>query len=273
MWMEKKPYPQGVSSAARSASSDGPASLLSPNRGFAIPWAVLEKLRSLRLFGGLPERGQICGMSRVLPLHRLSLLPALRVVDAQCLNSLRDTEVLTNPRVPLSSEGLSAKVASPPISPSELLRKLAENRVSAVSRGDLFPFEHLPASPNTWSTQWRSYPALFPRPIASRAERCKACLLHFFLNAWFLYVPAVLYTLYRRHCTTKRSRLIFVACVLLMVLWPPRRYLPSRRWRIWRLLHRYHRATVIVEDAKSLPPTKPTLFTALPHAIVPVAQV
>ncbi|PHJ23631.1 diacylglycerol acyltransferase [Cystoisospora suis] len=260
------------SSDTRSPSTGGPPC---PNRDFLIPPAVLQKLGNLkhvRRPGTVPPRGEIPGSVHVLPLHRLSLLPNLRVLDAQCLNFIRSRVMPSNSKIPVVPASLSMVPASPPLSPSELLRKLAENRLPAVPPADPFPPAQPLGSSDVRPTQWRSYSALFPSPIESCAERFKACLVHFILNAWFLYVPPVLYTLYRRHCTTKRRRLLFIACLLFMLLWPTRRYLPSRRWRIWRLLHRYHRATVIVEDAKSLPPTQPTLFTALPHAIVPVAQ-
>ncbi|PFH31147.1 diacylglycerol acyltransferase [Besnoitia besnoiti] len=92
------------------------------------------------------------------------------------------------------------------------------------------------------------------------------------LNGWFLYIPAILYLIYRRYCTTRRRHLAFIVILLLFICCPMPRNLRARRWKMWNLLHRYHRATVIVEDAKSLPPRKPTIFTAIPHAIVPVAQ-
>ncbi|KEP61021.1 UNVERIFIED_CONTAM: diacylglycerol acyltransferase [Hammondia hammondi] len=249
------------------------------------------------------------GSREALPLHRLSLLHNIRVIDAECMSFSSYDRCL---RTPASVEGPlvldttnrhrsqrgtgvhGARISnvghnlsrvtlhhSPPTKEKGKQTDFSFPKsltagwtvLSRIHVEDPFPpvHQHLLFAREK-ETRWRAYASLFPHPISTRGERVRALFLQFFLNGWFLYIPPVLYIIYRRYCITKRHRLVFLAIVLFLVLCPIPRYLPIRRWKMWRLLHRYHRATVIVEDAKSLPPSKPTIFTAVPHAIVPVAQ-
>lgn len=253
---------------------------------FPIPDSVLARLLAYSAQSDFsPDKPRTLGLSK-LPLHRLCVFQYPRVIDARSLNFAGYGRNLDNPQYPTSLvwtpfQTPSGSPSSSPL-PSPTSGRSPLTSLGASAAGE--PFETLNYATsavlreqrmlaNSPGRPWRTYPALFPHPVKSRWDRLRILALQAILLGSFAHVPLLLYSLYKKFCTNKKRKAAFLLFVLLLVFYPIPDYGPSRRWGLWKLLHRYHRTTVIVEDAKSLPAARPTIYTALPHGVVPVAQV
>ncbi|PHJ23632.1 mono- or diacylglycerol acyltransferase [Cystoisospora suis] len=252
---------------------------------FPIPDSVLARLLSYSKHCGFSSyEGRTLGVSK-LPLHRLCVFQYPRVIDGRSLDFAGYGRNLDSPQFPTSLlwtpvQTPSGSPASSPL-PSPTSSRSALTALEASTPREPFKALNYATSAilreqrvlmNSPRRPWRTYPSLFPYPVKGRWERLRIIALQAILLGSFAHVPLLLYLVYKKFCTDNKRKAAFFVFVLLLVFYPIPVYGPSRRWGLWKLMHRYHRTTVIVEDAKSLPTAQPTIYTALPHGVVPVAQ-
>ncbi|KAL8269624.1 hypothetical protein Esti_006444 [Eimeria stiedai] len=121
------------------------------------------------------------------------------------------------------------------------------------------------------SMPWMHVPGAVPRDELTLLDDVRCVLLQLFVYGSFFWIPAVLVYIWRRHCTTRRRKVVFVVAVLSLVLYPIRPQLGLRNWKGWHKLHNYHRTAAIVERIENFPPREPTIYAVFPHGVVPTA--
>ncbi|KAL8431824.1 hypothetical protein ACSSS7_005032 [Eimeria intestinalis] len=120
---------------------------------------------------------------------------------------------------------------------------------------------------------WMHVPEAVPRDELTLFDDVRCVLLQLLIYGSFLWIPAVLIYVWRRYCTTRRRKVVFVVAVLSLVFYPVRPRLSLRNWKGWHKIHRYHRTAAIVERIENFPPREPTIYAVFPHGIVPTAPV
>lgn len=142
-----------------------------------------------------------------------------------------------------------------------------------------------PSAPASWgdgacigikdvvSLPWRPVPRAVSPDNLSLLDDVRCVLLQLFFNGSLFWVPVLLIWVWRRHCKTRRRKVMFALVVLSLVFFPIRPRPAIRKWRGWHKFHRYHRTSVIVEQAHQFPPKEPTIYAVFPHGIVPAAPV
>lgn len=118
---------------------------------------------------------------------------------------------------------------------------------------------------------WRDVPRVIPPDELRLWDDIRCVLLQLLINGSFYWVPVLLVWVWRRHCTTRRRKVVFALVVLSILLFPIRARAGFRKWNGWRNLHRYHRTSVIVERSEMFPPREPTIYAVFPHGIIPTA--
>lgn len=118
---------------------------------------------------------------------------------------------------------------------------------------------------------WRHVPHVIPKDRLTLWDDVRCVLFQLFINGSLFWVPVLLVWIWRRHCTTRRRKVVFILLVLSLLLYPIRPRPAIRKWKPWNKVHRYHRTSVILEQAEEFPPREPTIYAVFPHGIVPTA--
>ena len=118
---------------------------------------------------------------------------------------------------------------------------------------------------------WRCVPGIHPKDELSVWADIRCLLMQLLVQGSLIWVPVLLVWIWRRYCTTRRRKIIFVVVVLSLIFFPIRPNRHIRKWHGWRNIHRYHRTAAIVEASEMFPPRQPTIFTIFPHGVVPTA--
>ncbi|KAL8427384.1 hypothetical protein Efla_006415 [Eimeria flavescens] len=121
------------------------------------------------------------------------------------------------------------------------------------------------------SLPWRDVPAAVPRDELSLRDDVRCVLLQLFVYGSFVWIPALIVWIWRKHCTTRRRKVILILAVLSLVFFPLRPKPAIRTWRGWNHFHRYHRTAAVVERLENFPPRDPTIYAVFPHGIIPTA--
>lgn len=118
---------------------------------------------------------------------------------------------------------------------------------------------------------WRDVPHVIPPDELGLWDDIRCVLFQLVVNGSFFWIPVLLVWVWRRHCTTRRRKVVFALVVLSIILFPIRGRPGFRKWHGWRNFHRYHRTSVIVERSEMFPPRDPTIYAVFPHGIIPTA--
>ncbi|CDJ45687.1 hypothetical protein, conserved [Eimeria brunetti] len=192
------------------------------------------------------------------PLHRFWPLQYPVVIDADFLP-------LYLPR----HLGPSAqKAAAAP--PSSSVAAFSTLRYRALAEGSSS------SSSSCWredssTLPWRNVPGIQPKDELSVWADIRCLLMQLLVQGSLIWVPVLLVWIWRRYCSTRRRKIIFIVVVLSLFLFPIKPVPSLRKWRGWQNIHRYHRTAAIVEAAEQFPPREPTIFTVFPHGVVPTA--
>lgn len=193
------------------------------------------------------------------PLHRLCTNKFPVVIDADFLP-------LYSQRPPARPEDEQLQLATTIRAFSNLRYRAANAPVDGRDRTSCT------RGSNGW-LPWRHVPRVIPPDELTLWDDVRHVLIQLFVNGSLFWVPVLLVWVWRRHCTTRRRKVLFVLIVLSLILFPVRPRPGIRKWHGWRKLHRYHRTSAIIEGAEAFPPREPTIFAVFPHGIVPAAAV
>lgn len=119
--------------------------------------------------------------------------------------------------------------------------------------------------------QWAAF--LEKQHSLSPAEELRVILIQLVLLGSFVWAPVLLFYVWRRFCTSRRRKVLFLIGLALLFAFPRRPRPGVRLWPGWRQIHKYHRTAAIVEKPEALPPNHPTIFAVVPHGVFPIAPV
>lgn len=189
------------------------------------------------------------------PLHRFCPLKYPVVIDASFLSLYSQaTQTAQAPESPSNSSAIYAF--------SNVLYRAPNAPADATCRGD-----------NDTTLPWRRVPGVHPPDGLTFWADVRCLLMQVLVQGSLIWVPVLLVWIWRRYCTTRRRKILFVLIVLSLFLFPIRPRPGIRQWHGWRNIHRYHRTAAIIEGAEHFPPREPTIYAVFPHGIVPTAPV
>ncbi|CDJ62358.1 Diacylglycerol acyltransferase family protein, related [Eimeria necatrix] len=187
------------------------------------------------------------------PLHRFCPLKYPVVIDASFLSLYSQaTQTAQAPESPSNNSAIYAF--------SNVLYRAPNAPADATCRGD-----------NDTTLPWRRVPGVHPPDGLTFWADVRCLLMQVLVQGSLIWVPVLLVWIWRRYCTTRRRKILFVLIVLSLFLFPIRPRPGIRQWHGWRNIHRYHRTAAIIEGAEHFPPREPTIYAVFPHGIVPTA--